>query len=72
MKKKRAKLKKIKVLKVEPMTPDLHRINLELEVSGAEIPATITPEQAVEITPGDEKPQIAATGWWERFLKGLW
>lgn len=71
---KRQKLvSKIKVLKVAKPEPDVHLVDLQLEVRGAdEPPALIDIEKAVEITPDDPAPQIAATGGWVKWLKSIW
>jgi hypothetical protein len=67
-------IRRIKVLKAETKAeePDVHVVNLELEVQGDPPPAVITPEAAVEITPSDPEPQIAASGGWVKWLKSIW
>lgn len=77
VRKKRVKtgeIRKIKVLKAETKVeePDVHVVNLELEVQGDPPPAVITPEAAVEITPNDPEPQIAASSGWVKWLKSIW
>jgi hypothetical protein len=72
-KKRKRVVSKIKVLKVEKHAPDTHRVALELEVKGADDPpAIITEDQALEIAPQEDKPQLAAHGGWIDWLKSIW
>jgi len=71
-KKKKATVKKVKVTKVVAVAPELHRVNLELEVVGApEIPAEplavdleLDPNELIEKTPHKNA--------WVEWLKSLW
>lgn len=67
----KGEIKKIKVLKVEAPEPDLHRINLELEVHGAPAPpALVAPETPVELDPAEPEPE-EKTGW-VAWLRSIW
>jgi hypothetical protein len=64
---------KIKILRVRKTAPGIHLVTLEIEAKGGgDPPAMITPEQAVEISPNDPNPQLAATVEWVKWLKSIW
>jgi hypothetical protein len=70
--KQKARITKVKVTEVKQLAPEVHEIATVLVVEGPAVLPTMVP--AEEVTPpynGDE-PQVAATGHWYDFLKGLW
>jgi hypothetical protein len=67
----KAKVARLRVLKVAPLAEDLHVVAFEAEVQGPvpELPVEFSEAAPLELYP--EAPEPAKQGWWH-FLQSLW
>jgi hypothetical protein len=68
-KKKKAPAKKVKVLAIERIDPERHKVELEIVGPLPELPATVLPVE-VEVGPG--RQLIHEAKLWVAWLKNLW